>query len=99
MVTKPTEETVTNGIIRVTRHGQEGRLLHRGLRRAAAIEAQQDPSGYAAAKLGLEQENYEVKTLLLPSAEKIPDDASVVALVGPERPLTERAIGAARRAT
>jgi ABC-type uncharacterized transport system involved in gliding motility auxiliary subunit len=40
-------------------------------------------------KLALEQENYEVKTLLLPSVEQIPDDATVIVLGGPERPLSD----------
>src|SRR5262249_61721906 len=42
----------------------------------------------------VEQENYEVKPLLLPSVEQLPDDASVVVLAGPTRPLTEGAINA-----
>src|SRR5262249_61716334 len=39
-----------------------------------------------------EQENYEVKTLLLPAAEQVPDDASVLVLAGPERPLTDHEV-------
>src|SRR5262249_51218837 len=41
-----------------------------------------------------DQENYEVKTLLLPSTEKIPDDATVVILAGPTHPLTDAAVAA-----
>src|SRR5262249_7525437 len=40
----------------------------------------------------LEQENYDVKTLLLPSAEQIPDDASAVVIAGIQRPLTDHEI-------
>src|SRR5262249_26351744 len=47
---------------------------------------------YSAAKLALEQENYEVKPLLLPSVEQIPDDASVVALAGPDRALSDHEV-------
>jgi len=92
VVTNPSEETVTNGIIRIT--GTEKKVVYfvegHG---EPSIKDQQDPRGYSAAKLGLEQENYEVKSLLLPAAEKIPDDASVVAIVGPERPLNEHEVG------
>ena len=92
IVTNPTEETVTNGVIRVT--GTEKKIVYFTEGHGeASIKDQQDPRGYSAAKLGLEQENYEVKPLLLPAAEKIPDDASVVALVGPERALNEHEIG------
>jgi ABC-type uncharacterized transport system involved in gliding motility auxiliary subunit len=91
IVTNPTEETVTNGIIRVT--GTEKKVVYFTEGHGEpSIKDQQDPRGYSAAKLGLEQENYEVKPLLLPAAEKLPDDASVIAMVGPDRPLNEHEI-------
>jgi ABC-type uncharacterized transport system involved in gliding motility auxiliary subunit len=92
VVANPTEETITNGIIRVT--GVEKKVIYFTEGHGEpSIKDQQDPRGYASAKLGLEQENYEVKPLLLPAAEKIPDDASVVAMIGPERPLNEHEVG------
>jgi ABC-type uncharacterized transport system involved in gliding motility auxiliary subunit len=92
VVTNPTEETITNGIIRVT--GTEKKIVYFTEGHGEpSIKDQQDPRGYTAAKLGLEQENYEVKPLLLPAAENIPDDASVIAIIGPERPLNEHEIG------
>jgi gliding motility-associatede transport system auxiliary component len=93
VVTQPTEETVTNGIIRVTRPGKKVVYFTEGFGEAG-IQDPQDPKGFANAKLALEQENYEVKSLLLPSVEQIPDDASIVVLAGPTRPLTEAAIAA-----
>src|SRR4030095_12503944 len=54
------------------------------------IQNQRDARGYATAKLSLEQENYEVKSLVL--LEQIPDDASVVVVAGPERPLSPQEI-------
>ena len=61
----------------------------------AGTSSEQDPEGLRrASSSSLEQENYEVKTLLLPSVEKIPDDASVVVLAGPGQPLTDSAISA-----
>jgi ABC-type uncharacterized transport system involved in gliding motility auxiliary subunit len=91
VITNPTEETVTNGIIRVT--GTEKKIVYFTEGHGEpSIKDQQDPRGYSAAKLGLEQENYEVKPLLLPAAEKLPEDASVIAMVGPERPLNEHEV-------
>jgi ABC-type uncharacterized transport system involved in gliding motility auxiliary subunit len=91
VITNPTEETVTNGIIRVT--GTEKKIVYFTEGHGEpSIKDEQDPRGYSAAKLGLEQENYEVKPLLLPAAETLPDDASVIAMVGPERPLNEHEI-------
>jgi ABC-type uncharacterized transport system involved in gliding motility auxiliary subunit len=87
VVTNPTEEAITNGIIRVSSGAKKTIYFTEGHGEPDLANAQ-DPKGYSNAKLALEQENYEVKPLLLPAAEKIPDDASVLALAGPERPLT-----------
>jgi len=93
VVTTPTEETVTNGIIRVTRPGKKVVYFTEGFGEPQ-LTGPEDPKGFASIKLSLEQENYEVKTLLLPSVETIPDDASVVVLAGSVRPLTDGAISA-----
>jgi ABC-type uncharacterized transport system involved in gliding motility auxiliary subunit len=93
VVTQPSEETITNGVIRVTRTGKKIVYFTEGFGEAS-LQDPQDPKGFASAKLALEQENYEVKPLLLPSVEQVPDDASVVVLAGPTRPLTEPAITA-----
>ena len=91
VVTNPTEETITNGIIRVSGTTKKVVYFAEG-HGEADIQNQQDPKGYSSAKLALEQENYDVKPLLLPSAEEIPADASVLAVAGPERPLTEHEV-------
>jgi len=65
VVTKPAEETVTNGIIRGA--GTSKKLVYFAEGDGEAnIANQDDPKGYAGAKHALEQENYEVKPLVLP---------------------------------
>ncbi len=92
VVTSPSEETVTNGIIRVTGTAKKTVYFVEG-HGEADVANTQDAKGFSAAKVALEQENYEVKTLVLPGvADKIPDDASVVAIPGPQRALTEHEI-------
>jgi len=93
VVAQPTEENLTNGIIRVSRTGKKTVYFTEGFGEPS-ITDQDDPKGFAAAKLALEQENSEVKSLLLPSVESVPDDASVVVLAGPTRPLTDPAVAA-----
>lgn len=93
VVTNPAEESITNGIIRVTGAKKKVVYFTEG-HGEPDIKNEQDPQGYSAVRVSLEQENYEVKPLLLPSIEQIPDDASVVVLAGPDRPLTEHEIAA-----
>lgn len=93
VVTQPTEETITNGLIRVTRSTKKIVYFSEGFGEANVAD-QQDPKGLSGAKLALEQENYEVKTLLLPSVETVPEDASIVVIAGPTRPFTDAAIAA-----
>src|SRR5439155_1360620 len=81
VVTNPTEEAVTNGIIRVAGATKKVVYFTDG-HGEADIQNQQDAKGYASAKLALEQENYEVKPLVL--LEQIPDDASTVVMAGLE---------------
>src|SRR5262249_44476417 len=96
VVTQPTEETVTNGVIRVTRSGKKVVYFTEGFGEPS-IQNADDPKGFSEAKLALEQENYEVKPLLLPSVEQIPDDASAVVLAGaPPPPARPRAPGLRR---
>ena len=93
VVTQPTEETITNGIIRVTRSGKKVVYFTEGFGEPDS-RTRRTREDYSGAKLALEQENYEVKPLLLPSVEQVPDDASAVVLAGPTRPLTDAAIAA-----
>ncbi len=93
VVQQPTEENLTNGIIRISGEAKKTVYFAEG-DGEARLDEQQDPKGYAGAKLALEQENYDVKTLTLPSIDKIPDDASAVILAGPTRPLTDNATSA-----
>lgn len=93
VVTQPSEESITNGIIRVARSTKKVVYFTEGFGEAPT-DAPDDPKGFSGAKLGLEQENYDVKTLLLPSVEQVPEDASVVVIAGPTRPLTPPAIAA-----
>jgi ABC-type uncharacterized transport system involved in gliding motility auxiliary subunit len=91
VVTNPTEETITNGIIRISGGRKKTVYFVEGHGEADLANAE-DPNGFSEAKLALEQENYDVKTLLLPAAQEIPADATAVVVGGPERPLADREV-------
>ncbi len=96
MVTQPSEETITNAIIKVTRSTKKTVCAVEG-HGEPDIDDIENPKGLASLKQALSNENYEVKKVLLASMEKLPDDCSVVIDVGPARPLVDseaKAIGA-----
>jgi ABC-type uncharacterized transport system involved in gliding motility auxiliary subunit len=91
VVTDPSEETITNGIIRVSQGGKKTVYVAQGFGQLS-IEDLQDPKGYAAAKVGLEQENYDVQTLVWPAASEIPADAAAVIVPGVAQPVPASAV-------
>ena len=91
VITQPTEATLTNGIIRVARTTKKTVYFLQGFGQLP-VDTESDPKGYSAAKLALEQENYEVKTAVWPSLEAIPDDASAVVIAGMSQPVTDHAL-------
>lgn len=81
----PTEEELTNAIIKVAEKGE---------RKAYFLTGHQEPSiedsgeqGYARAALNLRNEGFKVETLSLVDKENVPDDATVLIVAGSKRPL------------
>jgi ABC-type uncharacterized transport system involved in gliding motility auxiliary subunit len=79
------EETLTNALIRVTREGK--RVVYflkgHGEKELAGTER----NGLSQLKAALEKVNYEPKELLLAREAKLPDDARIVVVAGPEKDL------------
>jgi ABC-type uncharacterized transport system involved in gliding motility auxiliary subunit len=92
-LTETTEEAVTNAIIKLARLGKKVVYFVTG-HGEPKINDRNNNQGYASAKEALENENYQVKELLLPAAGKIPDDASMVIIPGPQKPLLDHEIQA-----
>lgn len=77
------EVALTNAIIKVTREGKKTVYLVTGHGENSLSEAGKD--GYSSAKKALEEQNYNVKELLLMRGEKPPEDAAVIAVSGPKK--------------
>jgi ABC-type uncharacterized transport system involved in gliding motility auxiliary subunit len=93
VVTQPTEESITNTIIKVTRGVKKVICVIEG-HGEPSLDDLQAPDGYAAAKRALENENYEVKPVLLATQEKVPDECSAVVAGGPKKPFLESEVRA-----
>jgi ABC-type uncharacterized transport system involved in gliding motility auxiliary subunit len=84
-ITQPTEENITNAIIRVTRTARKTICFIEG-HGEPDIEDVQSPRGLASLKQALTNENYEVKKVLLAAEEKVPEDCTAIVVAGPEKP-------------
>jgi ABC-type uncharacterized transport system involved in gliding motility auxiliary subunit len=92
-ITQPTEENITNAIIKVTRTTHKTVCFIEG-HGEADIDDVQSPKGLASLKQALANENYEVKKVLLASMASVPDDCNVVVVGGPQKPYLESELNA-----
>lgn len=74
------EEDVTNGVVKILK-GEKKTIYFVGGHGERGIE-DTERTGYNAARLELEKENYAVKSVNLVTEGKVPDDASVVVIAG-----------------
>jgi ABC-type uncharacterized transport system involved in gliding motility auxiliary subunit len=83
-----TEEKLTNAIVKLTRREQKMVYFLTGHNeRPVEGEGADGGEGFAFARSALENENYRIDTLLLAAKGEVPEDADVVVLAGPTRPL------------
>ncbi|MEE9120615.1 MAG: Gldg family protein [Syntrophobacteria bacterium] len=89
------EETITNAILKLTQEEQRTVyfLAGHGERDISNV----DKDGYSTAKAAIEKENFQVKTLNLLVDPKIPDDAALVVVADPQKPLLTTELGALRQ--
>lgn len=84
----PEEQALTNALIRLTRKGRKKVyfLSGHGERSLKGIGR----NDYSSLQKAVEAQNYEVKTLLLATAQRVPADAAVVVIAGPTKPLLDK---------
>ena len=89
------EEDLTNAIIKVSRDKKKVIYFVKGHGEKdidTRIEGSKGGGGMATAKEGLEKLNFEVKSLMLVSEDKVPDDCSVLVIPGPQTPFLQNEI-------
>ncbi len=92
-VTETSEEAVTNAILKLTRARKKTVYFLSG-HGEPKIEDRENGQGYALAKEALENENYLVREVLLSAQEKVPPEASVLIIAGPQNPLLDHELEA-----
>jgi ABC-type uncharacterized transport system involved in gliding motility auxiliary subunit len=82
------EPKLTNALVKLTRQGSKQVYFVTGHnQRPIEGKGAEDKEGFARAAEALRNENYQVATLNLETVADVPDDADVVILAGPTRPL------------
>ncbi|HEV8310529.1 MAG TPA: Gldg family protein [Methylomirabilota bacterium] len=84
-ITDAEEEKLTNALIRVTREGKRVIYFLKG--HGEKDPASNEKTGLSEIKAAIEKLNYEVKDLLSARESKIPDDAAIVVVAGPQKDL------------
>lgn len=94
-VTTADEETITNAILKLTQEQQRVVYFLTGHGERDATNFDKD--GYSTAKAAIERENFQIKALNLLADPKIPDNAALVVIARPQKPLLETELGALRQ--
>jgi len=89
------EESLTNALVKVTSEGKKSVYFLTG-HGELTIDSS-DNNGLANLKESLEKEVYTVKPLSFVSEKKVPDDASLVVIVGPSKPLFKEELDILRK--
>jgi ABC-type uncharacterized transport system involved in gliding motility auxiliary subunit len=79
------EESITNAILKLSRNEQKSIYFLVGHGERSVEKA--DKEGYSAVRQALEKENFAVADLNLLQQAQVPDNAAVVIVAGPEKPL------------
>ncbi|MFQ6617951.1 MAG: GldG family protein, partial [Fidelibacterota bacterium] len=82
------EEKITNAILKVSREGKKVIYFLTG-HGEKSIESE-EREGFSNVKKAIENQNYEVKELLLAGQERIPEDCSLLIISGPEKDLFDK---------
>jgi ABC-type uncharacterized transport system involved in gliding motility auxiliary subunit len=81
-ITFPDEEKLTNALLKIIRNEKKVVYFVTGHGEHQITNREKD--GYNAAKEAIEKQNYTVQELLLLRAEKVPEDAALLIIAGPE---------------
>jgi gliding motility-associatede transport system auxiliary component len=94
-VTTTDEQSITNAIVKLSQEGEKVVYFLTGHGERDTTDVGKD--GYAAAKTAIEKENFKVKFLNLLVEARVPQDAALVVIAGPQKPLLANEIALLRQ--
>jgi ABC-type uncharacterized transport system involved in gliding motility auxiliary subunit len=97
-VTEVSEEQVTNALVKLTRTGEKKVYFLEGHgERPVTGDESGEAAGFSLAAEALRNENYRFESLLLAARGDVPEDADVVIVAGPDKPLLPEELRALER--
>ena len=84
-LTQPTEESITNALVRVTREGRKAICFLDGHEERSTTDA--ESRGLSTLREALTAENYEVRPLTLMTMDAVPPDCALLVIASPEKAL------------
>ena len=94
-ITIADEESITNAVLKLTQ--EEQRVVYFLTGHGDRDISNFDKDGYSTAKAAIEKENLQAKTLNLLEIPEIPQDAALVVVAGPQKPLMLTELEALRK--
>jgi ABC-type uncharacterized transport system involved in gliding motility auxiliary subunit len=86
------EQSITNAIFKLTQEQQK--LIYFLIGHGEHSLDEFDKNGYSSVKSALQKENYDINELNLLQLEEVPEDAAVVVIAGPQKPLFSKELAA-----
>jgi ABC-type uncharacterized transport system involved in gliding motility auxiliary subunit len=94
-ITAADEENITNAILKLVQ--EQERVVYFLTGHGDREISNSDKDGYSVAKVAIEKENFRVKTLNLLADPKVPEDAALVVVADPQKPLLATELEALRQ--
>ena len=93
-ISKADEETFTNALMKLLRTDEKTVYFLSGHGELAPKEV--GPDGFSTAKEKIEKQNYKTKDLVLLQASKVPEDATILMIAGPQTDLMDSELATIR---
>jgi hypothetical protein len=95
LVVRPTEGTLFEGLRRLT--GDHGQVIYVARGEGEGDPHRSDESGYSGLAAALATEGFTVREVVTAAMPEVPEDAAVLLLIAPHRPLRAEALAAIER--